>query len=130
MSPSARYDAMLRRDLHRIRCFVRVVETGSINRAARHMGIAQSALSRCVRELELSLGKPLLERGGRGSCMTLEGHRVYEAGRRMVLALESAELEYRRLLGTPAQAAETCFPLGTQASADTLAGIHADSRFR
>ncbi len=104
MSPSARHDAVLRRDLHRIRCFVRVVETGSINRAARHLGIAQSALSRCVRELELSLGKPLLERGGRGSCMTQDGHRVYEAGRRMVRALESAELEYCRLVGSPMQA--------------------------
>ncbi|WP_018914951.1 LysR family transcriptional regulator [Thiomonas sp. FB-6] len=111
MSPSAKHDAELRRDLHRIRCFVRVVETGSINRAARHLGIAQSALSRCVRELELSLGAPLLDRGGRGSCMTRDGHRVYEAGRRMVQALESAELEYCRLLGKTVQTTRAATPL-------------------
>ncbi len=104
MNPMAEQEAGLRRDLHRIRCFVRVVETGSINRAARRLGVAQSALSRCMRELELSFGKQLLRRGGRGSSPTLDGHRVYEAGRRMVQAMEWAESEYRQLLDQPAQA--------------------------
>ena len=99
MSPGARSDAVLRRDLHRIRCFVRVIETGSINRAARHLGIAQSALSRCVRELELSFGKQLLQRSGRGSSPTEEGHRVFEAGLRMVEAMDFAESEYEQLRG-------------------------------
>ncbi len=92
---------MLRRDLHRIRGFVQVVENGSISRAARTLGVAQPALSRCLRELERSLGRQLLQRSGRGCSLTSDGQRVYEAGRRMVEALRLAENEYRQLLEQP-----------------------------
>ncbi len=117
MSPAAKHEAMLRRDLHRIRSFVRVAETGSINRAARSLGVAQPALSRCLRELERSLGRQLLQRSGRGCSLTLDGQRVYEAGRRMEEALRCAESEYRQLLGQPVRAAMGCaVPLGSSNS--------------
>jgi len=45
-----------------IALFLDVVEQGSINGAARVRNVAQSAVSRIVRELELSQGVPLLRR--------------------------------------------------------------------
>src|SRR3984957_4065753 len=54
-------------DLKRLRYFVSVAEFGSFTLGARHLGIAQPALSRCIRQLENECGSPLLRRNGRGA---------------------------------------------------------------
>jgi LysR family nitrogen assimilation transcriptional regulator len=63
--------------------FLRVVEFGSINRAAKELGLTQPALSRSLSELERDVGRPLLIRRRRGVALT-------DAG--MILAARSAEL--------------------------------------
>jgi LysR family transcriptional regulator of abg operon len=50
-----------------------IVEQGSVRAAARHLGVAQPALSRSVHELEHELGTTLFERHGRGTVVTPMG---------------------------------------------------------
>src|SRR6218665_806736 len=54
-------------DLRQIEYFVRVAELGSFTRASVVLGIAQPALSRQVRLLEVELRQSLLLRHGRGA---------------------------------------------------------------
>jgi LysR family nitrogen assimilation transcriptional regulator len=53
--------------------FLRVVEFGSINRAAKDIGLTQPALSRSLAELERDVGRPLLVRRRRGVTLTDAG---------------------------------------------------------
>ena len=72
-------------DLKQLEYFVRVVELGSFTRAALALDIAQPALSRQVRTLEVELRQNLLVRNGRGVTPT-------EAGAlSSLIALEGAE---------------------------------------
>lgn len=53
-------------NIRQLRNFVKVIETGSITRAAELLFIAQPALSLSIRQLEESFGVPLLNRHSRG----------------------------------------------------------------
>lgn len=73
-----------------------VAEEGSLNRAAKRMGMAYSKAWRIVREAEAHLGCELLARNGaRGSSLTPEGERALRAYR--ALQTEVEELITRRL---------------------------------
>src|SRR5213082_2706555 len=54
-------------DLKQLEYFVRVAELGSFTRAAAELDVAQPALSRQVRLLEVELRQALLLRNGRGA---------------------------------------------------------------
>ena len=58
--------------------FVRVVEAGSISKAAEQMGLAKSGVSRRLVELESRLGVRLLNRTTRRSSLTEAGRGFYE----------------------------------------------------
>lgn len=60
-------------DFKQLEYFVRVAELGSFTRASRFLGVAQSALSRQVRFLEVALRQNLLIRNGRGVTTTDAG---------------------------------------------------------
>ncbi|MFA7680934.1 MAG: LysR family transcriptional regulator [Pigmentiphaga sp.] len=60
-------------DLRLIDCLMRVVEAGSINRAAEDLGLTQPALSRRIAALEHDLGAALLVRKPRGVELTPAG---------------------------------------------------------
>ena len=62
--------------LRQLESFVRVAEVGSFSKAALLLGVAQPALSRQVRQLELELRCSLLERTGRGVVPTEAGRRA------------------------------------------------------
>ena len=61
--------------LHHLTHFIAVAEHGSLHRAAGAIGVAQSAISRSLSELEGSLGSILLERRQRGTTLTPAGER-------------------------------------------------------
>ena len=63
----------LRMDLNQLEYFLRVAELGSINRAAKELGMSQPTLSRSLSQLEHNLGQQLLVR-----CRT--GITIMEAG--------------------------------------------------
>jgi LysR family nitrogen assimilation transcriptional regulator len=60
-------------DFVKLRHFVHVADNGSFTRAAGTLAVAQSALSRQIRELEEELGIALLHRNGRGVSLTEAG---------------------------------------------------------
>lgn len=59
--------------LHHFREVVAIAERGSIRAAARHLAMAQPALTRSLAELERELGAPLFERRARGVVATALG---------------------------------------------------------
>ncbi len=67
-------------NLKQLEYFVHVAELGSFSKASLVLGIAQPALSRQVRALEVDLRETLLLRNGRGVALTEAGQRLFEHG--------------------------------------------------
>ncbi len=86
-------------DLKQIEYFVRVAELGSFTRAAVALDIAQPALSRQVRQLEVELRQALLVRNGRGATPTEAGQLLLEHGRGILHQVERAREELGRVRG-------------------------------
>ena len=59
--------------LHQLRYVLAAAEHGGFRRAARHLGVQQSAVSRRIQELEDRLGAPIFERGPQGVRLTVAG---------------------------------------------------------
>src|SRR5215217_766208 len=86
-------------DLKQIEYFVRVAELGSFTRAAIELEIAQPALSRQVRLLEVELRQNLLVRNGRGAVPTEAGKVLLEHGRGILHQVRRAGEDLGRLRG-------------------------------
>ena len=84
-------------DLKQLEYFVRVAELGSFTRAAQALNIAQPALSRQVRLLEVELRQNLLVRNGRGATPTQAGQLLLEHGRGILHQVERAREELGRV---------------------------------
>lgn len=70
--------------LKQIRYFVEIVDAGNYSRAAASLYVAQSALSRQVKELENDVQAQLLQRDARHIELTDAGRLFYERGRRIL----------------------------------------------
>lgn len=57
-----------------LRSFAAVAELGSLSRAAERLRVAQSTVTRQIRNLESHVGGPLFERGSTGVALTGAGH--------------------------------------------------------
>ena len=97
-------------DLKRLRYFVCVSELGSFTLAARHLGIAQPALSRHIRQLEAECGSPLLRRNGRGAELSEVGRTVLEHGRSLLEQVDRLEAGLKAAKGAPAGAVNLGMP--------------------
>ncbi len=86
-------------DLKQLEYFVRVAELGSFTRAGIALGVAQPALSRQVRLLEVELRQNLLVRNGRGALPTEAGKLLLEHGRGILHQVERAREELGRIRG-------------------------------
>jgi LysR family nitrogen assimilation transcriptional regulator len=87
-------------DLRQLEYFVRVAELGSFTRAALQLRIAQPALSRQVRLLEVELRQNLLIRNGRGALPTEAGQQLLEHGRGILHQVERAKEDLGRVRGS------------------------------
>lgn len=85
-------------DLKQLDYFVHVAEMGSFTRAATYLQVAQPALSRQVRSLEVELRQPLLDRNGRGVTLTEAGRRLLAHARGILQQVQRArdDLEDQR----------------------------------
>ena len=85
-------------DLKQLEYFVHVAELGSFTRASIALNIAQPALSRQIRLLEVELRQNLLTRNGRGATPTAAGKLLLEHGRGILhqVALARQELSTAR----------------------------------
>ena len=90
--------------------FVRVVEAGSISKAAEQLGMAKSGVSRRLADLESRLGVRLMNRTTRRSSLTDAGRTYYEGAVKLlsdvaeldaVVADSEASLEGRLRLAAP-----------------------------
>lgn len=86
-------------DLKQLEYFVRVAELGSFTRAAIALDVAQPALSRQVRLLEVELRQTLLVRNGRGATPTEAGKLLLAHGRGILHQVERAREELGRVRG-------------------------------
>lgn len=86
-------------DLRQITYFIRVAELGSFSRASIALDVAQPALSRQVRLLEIELCQPLLVRNGRGVTPTEAGRLMLEQGRGLLHQVQGLREGMARLAG-------------------------------
>lgn len=75
--------------LIQLRNLLAISEHGSLRAAARHLGIAQSALTRSIQELERELDVTLFERQAKGVSLT-------DSGKRFLLRAQAIQTEVRR----------------------------------
>jgi LysR family hca operon transcriptional activator len=96
-------------ELRHLRYFVAVAEEGSLTNAAeRRLHTAQPSLSRQIRDLEIEVGVPLLERRARGIELTAAGRVFLDYARLALLQVETAGEAARRA----AQPEKASFVLG------------------
>jgi LysR family transcriptional regulator, nitrogen assimilation regulatory protein len=86
-------------DFKQISYFVQVAELGSFTRAASVLRVAQPALSRQVRSLEVELRQPLFERNGRGVTLTPAGQRLLDHGRGILQQVQRARQDLQAQRG-------------------------------
>jgi DNA-binding transcriptional LysR family regulator len=78
-------------DIAPLRSLVAVADCGGFQRAATYLHLSQGAVSQHVRRLEAAVGRPLVERHGRGSRFTSDGEQLLAQARR-ILALHDETL--------------------------------------
>jgi DNA-binding transcriptional LysR family regulator len=76
-----------------LKTFLKVAAVGNITKAASVLFVTQSAVSRRIKQLEETVGKPLLERNGTSMVPTDAGRLLIEKGRRIL------DIEHEFLLG-------------------------------
>jgi LysR family transcriptional regulator, regulator of abg operon len=85
--------------LNHVRDVLAIADQGSLRAAAQHLGMAQPALTRSIRELEHELNAALFERHARGMALTPAGQ-AFVARMRVVQAeLERAQHEVSQISG-------------------------------
>ncbi|MCW2498189.1 LysR substrate-binding domain-containing protein [Jatrophihabitans sp.] len=78
-------------DIAPLRSLVAVADCGGFQRAAGSLHLSQGAVSQHIRRLEAAIGRPLVERHGRGSRFTPDGEQLLSHARR-ILALHDESL--------------------------------------
>lgn len=79
---------MIRSEL--IATFVQIVDLGSLNAAARNLGLSRSVISERLKALEADLGAPLLVRSTHGLSLTRSGETFLEHARSLMSAMDNA----------------------------------------
>lgn len=84
------------RDLHIdwLKCFVAVVDAGSLSGAAHEVNRSQSAVSMQMKKLEAALGRQVLNRGPRHLQLTADGQTLLSYARRMLAVHAEAQAAF------------------------------------
>jgi DNA-binding transcriptional LysR family regulator len=103
-------------DVSPLRSLVAVADCGGFQRAGTALHLSQGAISQHVRRLETVVGRPLVERDGRGSRFTSEGEVMLREARR-ILAIHDellrrfdADSEKTLIVGSTEHAADQLLP--------------------
>ena len=83
-------------DLRQLRYFVAIADRGSFSAAASAINVAQSALSRHIRQLEEELGGQIFERGARGVALSESGRILLDRARYILDQLDNIAAEVSR----------------------------------
>lgn len=85
--------------LNHIRDVLAIADQGSLRAAAQHLGMAQPALTRSIRELEHELDAALFERHARGMSLTPAGQAFVSRMRVVQAELQRAQQEVSQISG-------------------------------
>lgn len=113
-------------DLKQLEYFVRVAELGSFTQASQALDIAQPAISRQVRQLEVELRQTLLHRNGRGVTTTESGKLLLEHCRGILHQVARAREDMQRVQGALAGR----IALGIAPSASKMLSVPLTRQFR
>jgi DNA-binding transcriptional LysR family regulator len=119
-------------DIAPLRSLVAVADCGGFQRAADTLHLSQGAVSQHVRRLERALGRPLVERHGRGSRLTIDGEELLTRARRILASHDEAlhhfgiAVNEMVVIGSTEHAAAQLLPALSEAVARTAP----DHRFR
>lgn len=103
-------------DIAPLRSLVAIADCGGFQRAGARLHLSQGAVSGHVRRLEAAVGRPLVERHGRGSRFTADGERLLAHARRLLslhddaLASFGAESAKTIIVGATEHAAARLLP--------------------
>jgi len=87
-------------EIHQLRYFVAVAETGNFTRASERCHVSQPSLSQQIINLESELGHKLFHRLGRKAVLTDIGMNFLERARRILFEIETAGKEIKDSPGT------------------------------
>ncbi|WP_424805028.1 LysR family transcriptional regulator [Rhodococcus sp. 27YEA15] len=97
-------------DIVALRSYIAIADYGGFRHAAEVLQLSQSAISAHVRRLEKTVGRPLVERHGRGSRFTPDGELLLGRAR-VILAAHDDAVTQLRINQEPAEAA-VAFTIG------------------
>jgi DNA-binding transcriptional LysR family regulator len=103
-------------DITPLRSFVAVADCGGFQRAAASLFLSQGAVSQHVRRLESTIGRPLVERQGRGSRFTADGELLLRQARQILAVHDETlsgfgvETEQTLVIGSTEHAATQLLP--------------------
>ena len=80
--------------IQQIRYVMKIAETGSMNRAARTLGVKQPSISTAVSELEQELGIIIFDRDSKGMTLTDQGKEFLEGASVLVRSFGQLEVRY------------------------------------
>ncbi|MGO1166084.1 MAG: LysR family transcriptional regulator [Janibacter sp.] len=78
-------------DAHRVRIFLSVMASGSVNAAAAHLGYSPSAVSQQIAALQKETGLTLFTRDGRGIAPTPAAHTLAEESEQLMYELKRVD---------------------------------------
>jgi LysR family hydrogen peroxide-inducible transcriptional activator len=79
-------------EIHQLKYFVAIVETGGFSRAAERCNVSQPSLSQQIQKLERELGGRLFDRLGRGVVLTEAGQNLLPRARAILAELKEIEV--------------------------------------
>ena len=80
--------------IQQLKYIIKIVETGSMNEASKHLFVTQPSLSNAVRELEEEMGIKIFTRSTRGITLTSDGVEFLSYARQIVEQTELLEERY------------------------------------
>ncbi|GAX47247.1 LysR family transcriptional regulator [Lactococcus reticulitermitis] len=81
--------------IQQLKYIIKIVETGSMNEASKHLFVTQPSLSNAVRELEEEMGIKIFTRSTRGITLTSDGAEFLSYARQIVEQTELLEERYK-----------------------------------
>jgi LysR family nitrogen assimilation transcriptional regulator len=97
-------------DIRQIRYFIKIVECGSLSKAAEQLYIAQPSLTLQVQYLETEFDTKLLIRSSQGVKPTEAGKRFYQQARAIIRQLENISQEIKSGIGIETGSVVVGFP--------------------
>ncbi|HEX3996714.1 MAG TPA: LysR family transcriptional regulator, partial [Acetobacteraceae bacterium] len=107
-------------NLQDLEVFMEIATLGGFNRAATHLHVAQSALSRRVARLEYEIGTPLLIRNKQGVQLTPAGAILLERSQSLLRHFDQVEAEIKAEASEPRGEVTLGLPPSLLHSASTL----------